>query len=59
MSERSKSQRSAEARYDAKRRNMVSLGRVSKSKGDWIDKRRHPGESRAKAVVRLLGIECV
>ena len=57
--DRSKSQRAAEARYDAKRRGRPSLGRVSQAQADWIDERRQPGESRAGAVVRLLGIECV
>lgn len=57
--QRTKSQRAAEARYNAKRRGMPSLGLVTPKQAAWIDARKKPGESRAAVVVRLLGIECV
>ena len=53
MTERSKSQRAAEARYDAKRRGVAVTLRLSREQGAWLDARRKPDESRPAAMRRL------
>lgn len=57
---RSQSQRAAEARYDAKRRGRaVVVLRMSDKQARWLEQRQLPGESRAKAVARLLGVDAL
>lgn len=52
-SERSKAQRAAEARYDAKRRGVAVTLRLSREQGAWLDARRKPDESRPATLRRL------
>lgn len=54
MTERSKAQRAAEARYDQKRRGAPIIAlRLSCEQAAWLDARRQPGESRTAALRRL------
>ena len=53
MTERSKAQRAAEARYDQKRRGVAITLRLSREQGDWLDAKRKPDESRPAAMRRL------
>ena len=53
MSQRSKAQRAAEARYDAKRRGVTITLRLSREQAAWLDKRSKPDESRPAAMRRL------
>lgn len=51
--ERSKAQRAAEARYEAKRSDIRMQVRMSEAQAKWLDARRKPGESRPAALRRL------
>lgn len=53
MIERSKAQRAAEARYDAKRRGVTITLRLSRAQAAWLDAKCIVGESRQGALRRL------
>lgn len=53
MSERSKAQRAAEARYDLKRRGVTITLRLTREQAAWLDARSGPNESRPAALRRL------
>jgi len=52
-SERTKAQRAAEARYDAKRRGVTVTLRLSPEQAAWLDARAKPEESRPASLRRL------
>lgn len=53
MTKRSKAQRAAEARYEAKRHDIRMQVRMSAWQCEWLDARREPNESRPAALRRL------
>lgn len=53
MTERSKAQRAAEARYDKKRRGTTVTLRLSREQAAWLDARAKPDESRPATLRRL------
>jgi len=56
MTERSKAQRAAEARYDAKRRGVAVTLRLSREQAEWLDAKARSDESRPAALRRLAGM---
>jgi hypothetical protein len=60
LTERSKAQRAAEARYDAKRRSRPTvLLRLTDAQSEWIEQQRQAGDSRAHTVARLSGLSAI
>jgi hypothetical protein len=53
VSERSKAQRAAEARYEQKRRGVAVTLRLSREQAAWLDARAKPDESRPATLRRL------
>lgn len=50
---RTKAQRAAEARYDAKRRGVAVTLRLSREQAAWLDAKAKPDESRPGTLRRL------